>query len=117
MPFEGTLDFPVLFLITALNLFTLAYGLVEIAKTGELVSLRGSEQENVKMIALVFALVEATPGVLFMWCAQAPFLAERHACSVARQHQASRSQLYRGALLSAAHGPAQVFCCPQQNTC
>lgn len=71
MPFEGTLDFPVLLLITALNLFTLAWGLVDIARTGELVSLRGSEQENVKMIALVFALVEATPGVLFISCAAA----------------------------------------------
>ena len=69
MPFEGTLDFPVLLFITLLNLFTFVYGVIKIGQDGEIVSLRGSEQQNVKMIALVFALVEATPGVLFTWCA------------------------------------------------
>jgi hypothetical protein len=68
MPYEGTLDFPVLFLITAINFIALVYGATELAKEGELISLAGTEQQNVKMIALVFALVETTPGFLFLWC-------------------------------------------------
>jgi hypothetical protein len=71
LPFEGTLDFWVLLFITLLNVFVFIYGIVKLAQDGQVVSLRGSEQQNVKMIALVFALVEATPGVLFLWCAAA----------------------------------------------
>jgi hypothetical protein len=69
MPFDGTLDFWVILVITGLNLFTVGWGLVKLEEAGEIVSLRGTEQENVEMIALVFALVEATPGILFLWYA------------------------------------------------
>ena len=69
MPYDGTLDFPVLFLITAMNLIALIYGTVQLARQGEIISLRGTEDQNVKMIALVFALVEVTPGFLYLWCA------------------------------------------------
>jgi hypothetical protein len=75
MPFDGTMDFWVILVITGLNLFTVGWGLVKLDKSGEIVSLRGTEQENIEMIALVFALVEATPGILFIWCASYPVLA------------------------------------------
>jgi hypothetical protein len=68
MPYDGTLDFPVLFLITAMNFIALVYGTAKLAEEGEIISLRGTEEQNVKMIALVFALVEVTPGFLFLWC-------------------------------------------------
>lgn len=68
MPYDGTLDFPVLFIITLMNLIALIYGTVKLAKQGEIISLRGTEEHNVKMIALVFALVEVTPGFLYLWC-------------------------------------------------
>lgn len=68
MPYDGTLDFPVLFLITAMNLIALIYGTTQLARQGEIISLRGTEEQNVKMIALVFALVEVTPGFLYLWC-------------------------------------------------
>lgn len=67
MPYDGTLDFPVLFIVTAMNLVALIYGTVNLAREGEIISLRGTEEQNVKMIALVFALVEVTPGFLFLW--------------------------------------------------
>jgi hypothetical protein len=69
MPYEGTLDFPVLFAITAINLVAIGYGFSQLAEEGEIISLRGTEEQNVKLIALMFALVEATPGVLFIWYA------------------------------------------------
>lgn len=65
MPFEGTLDFWVLLLITLMNLFTVCYGLNHLE--GKFFSLRGTERDNVQLIALVFAFVEATPGLLFIW--------------------------------------------------
>ena len=69
MPWEGTLDFWVLMAITLLNVVTVVYGLTQVGQESAIFSLRGTEQQNVEMIALVFALVEATPGILFAWCA------------------------------------------------
>ena len=68
MPFEGTLDFWVLLAITLLNVFVFVYGFITLGQQETIISLRGSEQQNVKLIALIFALVEATPGILFLWC-------------------------------------------------
>lgn len=78
MPYDGTLDFPVLFIITAMNLIALIYGATTLAREGEIISLRGTEEQNVKMIALVFALVEVTPGFLYLWYACPPEESLRH---------------------------------------
>ena len=69
LPYEGTLDAPVLFLITGLNIFTVAFWLVSVERKRDIVSVRGTEQDNVQLIAVVFALVELAPGLLFFWCA------------------------------------------------
>jgi hypothetical protein len=69
MPFEGTLDFPVLLVVTLLNIFTVGYWVNNVDDQKDIISMRGTEQENVQMIAVVFALVEMTPGLLFLWCA------------------------------------------------
>lgn len=69
LPYDGTLDFPVIFLITAINIIAVSLGTAKLAAEGEIISLRGTEEQNVKMIALVLGLVEAMPGVMFLWCA------------------------------------------------
>lgn len=68
MPYDGTLDFPVIFVITAINIVAISLGTAKLAAEGEIISLRGTEEQNVKMIALVLGLVEAMPGVMFLWC-------------------------------------------------
>lgn len=69
LPYDGTLDFPVIFVITAINIIAISLGTAKLAAEGEIISLRGTEEQNVKMIALVLGLVEAMPGVMFLWCA------------------------------------------------
>eukprot|EP00892_Ulva_mutabilis_P010707 jgi/Ulvmu1/8008/UM004_0244.1 len=67
LPYDGTLDFPVIFIITAINIIAISLGTAKLAAEGEIISLRGTEEQNVKMIALVLGLVEAMPGVMFLW--------------------------------------------------
>ncbi len=50
-----------LLFITALNLFAAIYGIVKLSQQGTIISLRGTETQNVQLLAVVFALVEATP--------------------------------------------------------
>lgn len=68
MPYDGTLDFPVIFVITAINIIAISLGGAKLAAEGEIISMRGTEEQNVKMIALVLGLVEAMPGFMFLWC-------------------------------------------------
>lgn len=76
LPYDGTLDPYVLFLITALNCYAGVYGLRSIADRGKVLSLRGTEEDNTRLIAVIFAAVEAAPGLLFLWCA--PILLSGH---------------------------------------
>ena len=69
MPFEGTLDFWVLLGITLMNLIAVGVGFYKIQDKQQLLSLRGCQSQNVQLIALVFAFIEATPGLLFIMCA------------------------------------------------
>ena len=88
MPFEGTLDFWVLCFITIMNLMAVYGGLwyahygtvpfsgedvkVGAYPGGALFELSGNRELNLKLIATVFALVEATPGLLFVWYVSFP---------------------------------------------
>lgn len=78
MPWEGTLDFWVLLLITAMNLFSVVYGLFKLENRSAILTFKGCETDNVQLIALVFAFIEATPGLLFIMCA--PPVRLRSAC-------------------------------------
>lgn len=72
MPWEGTFDFWVLLGITLMNLLAVGIGLSRlIEKEGSLntpvfTTVNGCQSQNVQLIALVFAFIEATPGLLFI---------------------------------------------------
>jgi hypothetical protein len=77
MPFEGTFDFWVLLGITLMNLGAVGIGVYRLLKKSGsfnildnpvFTTLYGCQSENVQLIALVFAFIEATPGLLFMMC-------------------------------------------------
>jgi hypothetical protein len=69
MPWEGTLDFWVLLAITVTNLTAVFFGATKLQNKDAIFTLKGCESQNIQMIALVFAFIEATPGLLFMTCA------------------------------------------------
>lgn len=69
MPWEGTFDFWVLLAITLVNLFAVAVGFIRLGNKSAIITVRGCENENVQLIALVFGFVEAVPGLLFLMCA------------------------------------------------
>lgn len=80
MPFEGTFDFWVLLGITLMNLTAVGIGIYRLGfedddvgrlgrKRQALFSVKGCQSQNVQLIALVFAFIEATPGLLFIMCA------------------------------------------------
>lgn len=66
MPFEGTFDFWVLLGITLMNLAAVGIGFYRINNKEALFTLKGCQAQNVQLIALVFAFIEATPGLLFL---------------------------------------------------
>ena len=74
MPFEGTLDFWVLLGITIMNLVAVGIGFYKIQDKEQLLTLRGCQSQNVQLIALVFAFIEATPGLLFIMSASSHVL-------------------------------------------
>ena len=69
LPFEGTLDFWVLLFITAINLVAVVVGVFSLEDKGAIFTFGGCNSQNIQMIALVFAFIEATPGLLFIMCA------------------------------------------------
>lgn len=69
MPWEGTFDFWVLLGITLMNLFAVTVGFIRLGNKSAIISVRGCENENVQLIALVFGFIEAVPGLLFIMCA------------------------------------------------
>jgi hypothetical protein len=68
MPFEGTFDFWVLLGITGMNLAAVGYGVYKLDGKEALLTVKGCLAQNVQLIALVFAFIEATPGLLFLMC-------------------------------------------------
>ena len=69
MPFEGTFDFWILLGITGMNVVAFVKGFYDANTGGMLFNLAGSTEINLRLIAVVFAMVEAAPGILFMWYA------------------------------------------------
>jgi hypothetical protein len=69
MPWDGTLDFWILLTITAMNLFAVVFGAFRLGDRSAIFSFTGCQSQNIQMIALVFAFIEATPGLLFIMCA------------------------------------------------
>jgi hypothetical protein len=69
MPFEGTFDFWVLSGITIMNLIAVGIGFYKLEGKKALLTVKGCQAQNVQLIALVFAFIEATPGLLFLMCA------------------------------------------------
>jgi hypothetical protein len=69
LPWEGTFDFWVLAGITGMNILSVYVGVSKLRNKDAIFSLKGCENENIQMIALVFAFIEATPGLLFIMCA------------------------------------------------
>jgi len=67
LPFEGTLDFWVLMIITGINAWACVKGFLDANAKGMLFNLGGSTEVNLRLIAVVFAMVEAAPGLLFLW--------------------------------------------------
>lgn len=65
MPMDGTLDIWVLAGITAINLFAAGWGLVRLQREGAF-SAFGGGSENVLWLGVVFAFVDAVPGLLLM---------------------------------------------------
>lgn len=72
LPWDGTLDFWVLASITIVNLAAVAIGITRLQDRDAIFSFRGCDSQNIQMIALVFAFIEATPGLLFIMCAPPP---------------------------------------------
>ena len=68
MPWDGTFDFWVLLAITVMNLLAVGIGFVRLNDRNAVFSFEGCESQNIQMIALVFAFIEATPGLLFLMC-------------------------------------------------
>ena len=79
MPWEGTFDFWILLAITLMNLAAVGIGLHKLSVGTDVEgrpwdqpvfsTLTGCQSQNVQLIALVFAFIEATPGLLFIMCA------------------------------------------------
>jgi hypothetical protein len=62
----------VLLTITAMNVFAVAFGIHKLKDQGAIWTFAGCQDQNIQMIALVFAFIEATPGLLFIMCARPP---------------------------------------------
>lgn len=77
MPYDGTLDVWVLMALLAMNASVVAYGLLDAHQQGVLFSMAGSEESNLRLIAVVFAMYELVPGLLFLWCAPRQTLSTR----------------------------------------
>jgi hypothetical protein len=69
MPYDGTLDVWVLIGLLGMNASVVAYGLLDAHQQGVLFSMAGSEESNLRLIAVVFAMYELVPSILFLWCA------------------------------------------------
>jgi hypothetical protein len=69
MPWEGTLDFWILLGITVMNLIAVVLGIRNLQDHKAIFSFSGCSSQNIQMISLVFAFIEATPGLLFIMCA------------------------------------------------
>ena len=69
MPLGGTLDMWVLLAITAADLAAAAVGLMDL-KDVHSSQLRWDAGSPVKMIAIVYAIIDAVPGLLFLGCAK-----------------------------------------------
>jgi hypothetical protein len=67
MPMDGTLDIWVLFFFMILSLFSAAVGLRRLIKREALISW-DEGRESLIWLGVAFALVDATPGLLFMGC-------------------------------------------------
>jgi hypothetical protein len=78
MPWEGTFDFWILLGITALNLIAVYLGITKLEDKDAIFSFKGCQSQNIQMIALVFAFIEATPGLLFIMYAACSLCAWLH---------------------------------------
>jgi hypothetical protein len=67
MPLDGTLDIWVLFFFMGLSLFSAAVGLRRLIYRNALISWDDG-RESLIWLGIAFALVDATPGLLFMGC-------------------------------------------------
>ena len=84
MPWEGTLDFWILLGITLMNLAAVGIGFYKLSVGTDVegrpweqpvfTTLTGCQSQNVQLIALVFAFIEATPGLLFIMYAPTSFI-------------------------------------------
>jgi hypothetical protein len=64
--------------ITGMNLAAVVIGFNKLdGDKKALWTLKGCQSQNVQLIALVFAFIEATPGLLFIMCASILFRTSR----------------------------------------
>jgi hypothetical protein len=66
MPMDGTLDLWVLLAITALQVYALIWGIVRLYRQGSFSSWESIASVNVLWLGVVYALVDAVPGLLFL---------------------------------------------------
>ena len=67
MPLDGTFDIWVLGFFTLLSLIAAAYGVIRLVQKNALLEW-DSANESLKWIGVVFAIADATPGLLFFGC-------------------------------------------------
>ena len=67
MPLDGTFDIWVLGFFTILSLIAAVYGIIRLAQKNALLDW-DSANESLKWIGVVFAISDATPGLLFFGC-------------------------------------------------
>jgi hypothetical protein len=72
LPMDGTLDIWVLGFFTILNLTAAIYGVIRLAQKNALVEWDNAN-ESLKWIGVVFAIADASPGLLFFGCASPCF--------------------------------------------
>jgi hypothetical protein len=68
LPMDGTLDVWVLAFFTILNLAAAIYGIYRLSQSNALLDWDNAN-ESLKWIGVVFAIADATPGLLFFGCA------------------------------------------------
>lgn len=68
MPLDGTFDIWILGFFTILSLTAATFGIIKLAQKNALIEW-DEANESLKWIGVVFAIADATPGLLFFGCA------------------------------------------------